>query len=83
MSAPQFPSLAADVARLQVLHPSFYMVAQREEAIPPDAERTFAERMGARTVEAAAGHLAMVSHPGFCCRRLQRAAQEFKLALAS
>jgi pimeloyl-ACP methyl ester carboxylesterase len=43
--------------------PSFYMVAQGDEAIPPDAERMFAQRMGARTVEAAAGHLAMVSHP--------------------
>jgi pimeloyl-ACP methyl ester carboxylesterase len=44
-------------------HPSFYMVAQGDEAIPPDAERMFAQRMGAHTVEAAAGHLAMVSHP--------------------
>jgi len=44
-------------------HPSFYMVARGDEAIPPDAERMFAQRMGARTVEVSSGHLAMVSHP--------------------
>ena len=31
--------------------------------IPPDAERQFAERMGADTIEVASGHCAMVSHP--------------------
>jgi pimeloyl-ACP methyl ester carboxylesterase len=44
-------------------HPSWYMVATGDEAIPPDAERQFAARMGATTVEVDAGHLAMVSHP--------------------
>ena len=29
-------------------HPSWYLVATNDEAIPPDAERMFAERMGAR-----------------------------------
>jgi pimeloyl-ACP methyl ester carboxylesterase len=44
------------------LHPTWYMVAANDEAIPPDAERQFAARMGATTVEADSGHLAMVSH---------------------
>ena len=44
-------------------HPTSYLVAKNDEAIPPDAERMFAKRMGAHTVEVAAGHLAMVSHP--------------------
>src|SRR5882724_11896149 len=44
--------------------PSWYLVATNDEAIPPDAERMFAERMRARTVEVAASHVAMVSHPG-------------------
>jgi len=44
-------------------HPTSYLVAKNDEAIPPDAERMFAKRMGADTVEVAAGHLAMVSHP--------------------
>ena len=38
------------------------MVAAGDQAIPPDAERMFAARMGATTVEVDAGHLAMVSH---------------------
>jgi len=44
-------------------HPTSYLVAKNDEALPPDAERMFAKRMGADTVEVAAGHLAMVSHP--------------------
>jgi pimeloyl-ACP methyl ester carboxylesterase len=32
------------------------------EVIPPDAERQFAQRMGADTIEVASGHCAMVSH---------------------
>jgi pimeloyl-ACP methyl ester carboxylesterase len=43
-------------------HPSWYLVAANDEAIPPDAERQFAQRMGATTVEVEAGHLAMLSH---------------------
>ena len=53
MGAPAWKSL-----------PSWYMVAQNDEAIPPDAERLFAKRMGATTVEVASSHVAMVSHPG-------------------
>ena len=43
--------------------PTWYLVAGQDEAIPPDAERQFASRMGAATVEIASGHVAMVSHP--------------------
>ena len=43
--------------------PSWYLVAQDDEALPADAERMFAKRMGATTIEVPAGHLAMVSHP--------------------
>ena len=43
--------------------PSWYLVATDDEAIPPDAERLFAQRMGATTTEVAASHVAMVSHP--------------------
>src|SRR6267142_2453204 len=44
-------------------HPSWYLVATNDEAIPPDAERQFAQRMGATTLEVVSSHLAMVSHP--------------------
>jgi pimeloyl-ACP methyl ester carboxylesterase len=43
--------------------PSWYLVATNDEAIPPDAERQFANRMGATTVEVPASHVPMVSHP--------------------
>ena len=43
--------------------PTWFMVAQKDEVIPPDAERQFAQRMGADTIELDTGHVAMVSHP--------------------
>jgi pimeloyl-ACP methyl ester carboxylesterase len=56
-------------------HPCFYLVALGDEAIPPDAERMFARRMGARTVEASSGHLAMVSHPAEVVALIEDAAK--------
>jgi pimeloyl-ACP methyl ester carboxylesterase len=55
--------------------PSWYLVAQNDEAIPPDAERQFATRMGATTVEVPAGHLAMVSHPDEAVALIEKAAE--------
>jgi pimeloyl-ACP methyl ester carboxylesterase len=43
--------------------PTWFLVADGDQAIPPDAERLFASRMGATTVEVASNHVAMVSHP--------------------
>jgi len=43
--------------------PSWFLVAEGDQAIPPDAERQFAARMGAATTEAPTNHVAMVSHP--------------------
>ncbi|HEX5158866.1 MAG TPA: alpha/beta hydrolase [Ktedonobacterales bacterium] len=43
--------------------PTWFMVAEGDQTIPPDAERLFAKRMGATTVEVASNHVAMVSHP--------------------
>jgi pimeloyl-ACP methyl ester carboxylesterase len=55
--------------------PSWYLVASNDEAIPPDAERLFAKRMGATTVEAASGHLAMITHPDEVVRLINAAVQ--------
>src|SRR3984957_9281069 len=54
--------------------PSWFMVAANDEAIPPDAERLFAKRMGATTVEVASSHVAMVSHPEDVVRLIEAAA---------
>jgi pimeloyl-ACP methyl ester carboxylesterase len=43
--------------------PSWYLVATEDQALPPEAERLFASRMGATTVEIPSSHVAMVSHP--------------------
>jgi hypothetical protein len=40
--------------------PSWYLVADGDQAIPPDAERLFAKRMGATTVQVSTNHVAMV-----------------------
>jgi pimeloyl-ACP methyl ester carboxylesterase len=44
-------------------HPTWSVVAQRDEVIPPDAERQFAQRMGATVLELDSSHVAMISHP--------------------
>jgi pimeloyl-ACP methyl ester carboxylesterase len=64
MGAPAWKSL-----------PSWYLVAQNDEAIPPDAERQFAARMGATTVEIPSGHVAMVSHPAEVAELVEKAAE--------
>ena len=55
-------------------HRSWYMVAANDEAIPPDAERQFARRMDAVTVEIPSSHVAMVSHPSEVATLVETAA---------
>ena len=56
--------------------PSWYLVAQNDEALPPDVERMFASRMGATTVEVPSSHVAMVSHPQKVTDLVEKAAEE-------
>lgn len=60
--------------------PSWYLVATEDQAVPPDAQRQMAERMGASTVEVASGHLAMVSHPDDVLELVETAAQAVPVA---
>jgi hypothetical protein len=55
--------------------PWWFLVAAGDQAIPPQAERQFAARMGATTVEVASNHIAMVSHPQDALVLIQTAAQ--------
>lgn len=55
--------------------PSWYLVSAQDEAIPPDAERMFASRMGAATTEIQSSHVAMVSHPDEVTQLIETAAQ--------
>jgi pimeloyl-ACP methyl ester carboxylesterase len=54
--------------------PSWYLVAQSDEAIPPEAERQFAQRMGATAIEIPSSHVAMVSHPAEVAELIEKAA---------
>lgn len=53
--------------------PSWYLVATEDRAIPPEAERMFAQRMGATVVEVPSSHVAMVSHPKEVVQLIQMA----------
>jgi pimeloyl-ACP methyl ester carboxylesterase len=59
MGAPAWKSL-----------PSWFLIADGDQAIPPEAQRQFAARMGADTVEIASNHVAMVSHPDAALERI-------------
>ncbi len=54
--------------------PSWFLVAEGDQAIPPDAERLFARRMSATTIEVSTNHVAMVSHPDDVVKLIKTAA---------
>jgi pimeloyl-ACP methyl ester carboxylesterase len=60
--------------------PSWFLVAEGDQAIPPDAERQFAARMGAATTEVPTNHVAMVSHPDEVVTMIEMAAAAVPVA---
>jgi pimeloyl-ACP methyl ester carboxylesterase len=60
--------------------PSWFLVADGDQAIPPDAQRQFASRMGATTIEVPTNHVAMVSHPDEVVNLITTAAQAVSAA---
>ncbi len=58
--------------------PSWYLVAKDDQAIPPEAEMRFAQRMGATTVEVPSSHVAMVSHPDAVVDLVEQAAETYQ-----
>jgi pimeloyl-ACP methyl ester carboxylesterase len=74
---PLAASTFADVMGVPVWKslPSWYLVATQDQAIPPDAERMFAGRMGATTIEVPSSHVAMVSHPAEVTQLIESAAE--------
>jgi len=55
--------------------PTWFLIADGDQAIPPDAQRQFAARMGATTVEVSTNHVAMVSHPDEVLQLITTAAE--------
>jgi pimeloyl-ACP methyl ester carboxylesterase len=43
--------------------PTWYQVSKGDRVIPPDVQRTFAERMNATILSLNASHASLVSHP--------------------
>ena len=54
--------------------------ATDDQAIPPEAERQFARRMGATTIEVPSSHLPMVSHPKEVVELIESALEAGQLA---
>jgi pimeloyl-ACP methyl ester carboxylesterase len=65
------------------LHPTWYLVAENDEVIPPEAQRQFAGRMGASTTELTSSHVAMVSHPAEVAALIETAAATVGAAAAT
>lgn len=61
-------------------HPSWFLVADGDQAIPPEAQRQFAARMNATTVEVPTNHVAMVSHPDDVLALIGRAVEAVQAA---
>jgi pimeloyl-ACP methyl ester carboxylesterase len=54
--------------------PSWYLVSSNDQIIPPDVERTYAQRMRAKTEEVAGSHVAFISHPDVAAHLIEQAA---------
>ena len=55
--------------------PTWFLIAKDDEALPPDAQRQLAARMGATTAEVPSSHVAMVSYPIEVVGLIETAAQ--------
>ncbi len=63
--------------------PSWFVVAQNDNVIPPDLERFFAKRMGATTTEIKSSHVVFMSHPEEVTEVIESAARAATTATAS
>ena len=55
--------------------PSWYLVANQDRIIPPEAERAMADRAGSTTVAIDSSHVAMMSHPRAVVNLIRDAAE--------
>ena len=54
--------------------PSWYLVSERDNAIPPDCERFMAQRAGAVTESVDGSHVAFIAHPDVAAGLILKAA---------
>jgi pimeloyl-ACP methyl ester carboxylesterase len=55
--------------------PSWYIVANNDQAVHPELERAAAKRMGATTYDIDSSHVPMLSHPDFVLDVIRTAAK--------
>jgi len=55
--------------------PSWYLVANQDRIIPPEAERVMAARAGSTVVQINSSHVAMMSHPDIVVKLIRDAAR--------
>jgi pimeloyl-ACP methyl ester carboxylesterase len=55
--------------------PTWYLVSEKDQMIPPDAQHMFASRMGASVSSISGSHVLMVSHPNEVAAFIMKAAQ--------
>jgi pimeloyl-ACP methyl ester carboxylesterase len=55
--------------------PSWYLVSEKDNALPPDAQRFMATRMGADTRSADGSHAAFIAHPDVTAGLISEAAE--------
>ena len=54
--------------------PSWYIVAQEDQALNPNLQRFFAKRISAKTIEIKSSHVPFISHPAEVARWIEQAA---------
>jgi pimeloyl-ACP methyl ester carboxylesterase len=54
--------------------PTWYIVAKKDQAINPDAERFYAKRANAKTTEVESSHVVFLSHPDIVVSVIEEAA---------
>jgi pimeloyl-ACP methyl ester carboxylesterase len=55
--------------------PSWFLVTEQDQMVPPDAQRFMAQRAGATISSVASSHVSMISHPHIVAKFIQAAAE--------
>jgi pimeloyl-ACP methyl ester carboxylesterase len=74
---PLFSGALEDTAKTAAWRalPSWYLIATKDQLIPPAAQRFLAKRAKSRTTSVKAAHAAMYRHPAAVTRTIERAAR--------
>jgi pimeloyl-ACP methyl ester carboxylesterase len=62
--------------------PTWFIVSEKDQMIPPDAQKLFAKRMNATVLSIAGSHVLMVSHPDEVAGFIMKAARSGRTKMA-